>query len=131
MKRHTYRAMASVGILSLLIATPISAQENGRLRYDPNAVVKTHVRQLNSVKSPGTKGLQSADPAVGNAPFSGTQYTVGPTVTPTTTVPEAEEEIATDPNSPSNLVAAISDFALNFGFNTTKFAFSYERGYLD
>jgi hypothetical protein len=53
---------------------------------------------------------------------------VGPTVTPTTTIPEAEEHIAVNPNNSSNLVAAISDFSLRGGFNTTKVAFSFNNG---
>jgi hypothetical protein len=110
------------------LAIPSPAQEQERLRYDPSAVFKTHVRHLKSVISPGAKGPEGAQLAVTNTVFSGSKYTVGPTVTPTTTLPEAEEEIAVDPNRSSNLVAAISDFALNFGFNTTKFAFSYDNG---
>lgn len=62
--------------------------------------------------------------------FGGTPYTVGPTVTPTTTIPEAEEHIAVDPRTgnSANLVAAISDFSLRGGSNTTKFAFSGDNG---
>jgi hypothetical protein len=51
-----------------------------------------------------------------------------PVETPTTTQPEAEEEIAVDPTTPGNLVAAISDFSRSNGFNTTKWALSTDNG---
>jgi hypothetical protein len=57
---------------------------------------------------------------------------VGAVVAPTTTTPEAEEEMAVDPRfgvtSNHNLVATISDFALRSGFNTTKYAVSTDNG---
>src|ERR1700747_2543931 len=62
------------------------------------------------------------------ATFSGSPYSVGPTITPTTSVPEAEEHIAVDPNNFNNLVAMISDFSLRGGFNTSKFASSGDDG---
>jgi hypothetical protein len=57
-------------------------------------------------------------------------YGVGATVTPTTTGPEAEEEIAADPadTSGNNLVSAISDFSQPSGFNFTKWAWSSDGG---
>jgi len=57
----------------------------------------------------GSKSGYSA--AAAPATFSGNAYTVGPTVSPTTTGPEAEEHIAVDPTNPNTLVAAISDFS--------------------
>lgn len=53
---------------------------------------------------------------------------VGPTVTATTSLPEAEEYIAVDPNNSSKLVAAISDFSFRSGSNTTKYAVSTNGG---
>jgi hypothetical protein len=51
-----------------------------------------------------------------------------PVETPTTTQPEAEEEIAADPATPGNLVAAISDFSNSAGYNNTKWALSTDGG---
>ncbi len=53
-------------------------------------------------------------------------YSVGSTYTPTTSQPEAEEEIAADPSDTSgqNLVSAISDFSQPSGFNFTKWTLS-------
>ncbi len=57
-------------------------------------------------------------------------YGVGPTITSTTTQPEAEEEIAADPSDTlgNNLIAAISDFSQPSGFNFTKWALSTDGG---
>jgi hypothetical protein len=60
--------------------------------------------------------------------FGGTPYTVGPTVSATSTKPEAEEEIAADPLDNTMLVGAISDFSLRGGFNTTKYTLSPNNG---
>src|SRR5258708_36541491 len=49
-------------------------------------------------------------------------------ITPTSTVSEAEEHIAVDPNNFNHLIAMISDFSQNGGFNTSKFAFSTNNG---
>jgi hypothetical protein len=61
-------------------------------------------------------------------------YSVGPTVTPTTTAPEAEESIAVDPNNSQNLSAAVIDFGSArsvhglAGLSTTKVAVSSNNG---
>jgi hypothetical protein len=57
-------------------------------------------------------------------------YSVGSTVTPTLTQPEAEEEIAADPADMSghNLVSTISDFSQPSGFNFTKWTLSADGG---
>ena len=60
--------------------------------------------------------------------FGGAAYTVGPTVSATSTKPEAEEEIAGDPLDDTMLVGAISDFSLRGGFNTTKYTLSTNNG---
>jgi hypothetical protein len=97
-------------------------------QLDPAAVFRTHVPHLNAtVGQGGTASIGAAQPAA-SVTFSGQSYAVGPTVAPTTTIPEAEEHIAVNPNNSSNLVAAISDFSLRGGFNTTKFAFSFNNG---
>jgi len=120
------RCAVSILLAVSNLAAPCSAQQEG-LQQDPSAVFKTPVRNLGSVMLPGAKRPAGAQPTVPTI-FTSSPYTVGPTATPTTTSPEAEEEIAVDPNNSSTLVAAISDFAINFGFNTTKFAFSYDNG---
>jgi hypothetical protein len=106
----------------------MNAQE--QLQTDPQAVFKTHVRQLDSVlnnvaPSPERTIQRAIAP---NTIFSGSTYGVGPTITPTTTRPEAEEEIAVDPLNSANLVTAVSDFSSALGFNTTKFAYSTDDG---
>jgi len=50
-----------------------------------------------------------------------------PIETPTATQPEAEEEVAVDPNNSGNIVEAISDFSNN-GYNNTKWALSTDGG---
>jgi hypothetical protein len=60
------------------------------------------------------------------ANFTLTAYTVGTVIPATTTSPEAEEEIAVDPNNYQNLFAAISDFS-NFQ-NITKYVYSSTDG---
>jgi hypothetical protein len=118
----------------ITFAVPSSAQHDPHLGEAPPldhaAIFNSHVHhakaQIATGKLPDEKAI-TATPA-NPATFSGTTYIVGPTVTPTTTVPEAEEHIAVDPNNSNNLVAAISDFALRGGFNTTKYAFSFSNG---
>ena len=111
------------------LQVPITAQDEPHQQHDPTAVFKTHVRHLNSVNQLGLKEQGGATSATTpSAVFGGSRYGVGQSVTPTSTLPEAEEEIAVDPNNARNLVAAISDFSLNGGFNTTKFTYSTDGG---
>ena len=74
----------------------------------------------------------STSPCCGGAltvTFSGSPYsTTEPVETPTTTQPEAEEDIAADPTNPGNLFAAISDFSSSAGYNNTKWALSQDGG---
>jgi hypothetical protein len=114
-------------LAALAIAIPASAQE--QLQTNPDAVFKTPVRRLNSVVNLEASREQTIQLSItpGVLP-SGNPYGVGPTVTPTTTLPEAEEEIAVDPLNPANLVTTVSDFSSLLGFNTTKFAYSNDRG---
>ncbi len=112
---------------------------------DRKAVFKTHIPHVNAhipgvgkpTTKPGNGGGQGKGHGGGGGGggscsplriFTCTQYSVGPTVTATITSPEAEEEIAVDPNDGSNLVAAISDFSLRGGYNTTKYAVSGDSG---
>ncbi len=105
-----------------------SAQQG--LPLDPSVLFITRVPRRDARIPMGggvvSEGVTASSPAV----FAGTPYTVGPTVTPTSTIPEAEEHIAVDPRTGNSatLVAAISDFSLRGGSNTTKFAFSADNG---
>jgi hypothetical protein len=66
----------------------------------------------------------------GSCPTTNTgTYSVGCPVAPTTSMPEAEEEIAADPGAPGQTyVSAISDFSLRGGYNTTKWAITTTGG---
>ena len=133
MKIHVIRT----GILLLLAILGIgifSPMANGQA-YDPTANFVSIVGGLTS-NLPGPKpGAQKKNPST-TAHFSGSPYEVGPTVTPTSTIPEAEEHIAVAPGSSGTLVAAISDFSRTvppppagvLGFNTTKYAVSVDNG---
>jgi hypothetical protein len=100
------------------------------LALDPSARFITRVPHRDAAIPMSGAVVSGEARASSTTVFGGTPYTVGPTVTPTTTVPEAEEHIAVDPRvgNSSNLVAAISDFSLRGGSNTTKFAFSLDNG---
>ncbi len=122
-------------VLLVIFGTGIfSPVANGQV-YDPTANYVTIVGGLTS-NLPGSKpGPQKNQPST-TASFAGSPYKVGPTVTPTSTIPEAEEHIAVAPTSSSTLVAAISDFSRTVppppagvvGFNTTKYAVSTDNG---
>jgi hypothetical protein len=92
-------------------------------------IVKTIVPHLNSIARPGrtsvapVQGQEVLPPA-----FTQPPYILGPVVAPTTTAPEAEEHVASDPNNFLNLLAMISDFSRNGGFNISKWAFSRNGG---
>ena len=106
------------------------AQEASQLPIaPPSAVFKTLVPHRDSLAAqPSTLQSEETESVLPVFGFSGTPYTVGATITPTSTVPEAEEHIAVDPNNFNHLVAMISDFSQNGGFNTSKFAFSTNNG---
>jgi hypothetical protein len=112
----------------VLPTTPLKAQEQNLPPFDRRAIFKTPVPRHSSKVSVGPQGPAGTTQVANAAAFGGTAYTVGLTVAPTTTIPEAEEHIASDPNNPSNLVAAISDFSLRGGFNTTKYVVSTNNG---
>jgi hypothetical protein len=117
--------LIAFGVMNLLAA----AQEADNL---PTAHVefKTFIPHRDSIVAKPVIGVQSEEgesslPFLG---FGGLPYTVGATITPTSSVPEAEEHIAVDPNNFNHLISMISDFSLNGGFNTSKFAFSTNNG---
>src|ERR1700680_833457 len=127
MTRFTPRFLTLLLMLGLmgLLAT---AQSQSELPVDRTATFKTIIPHRNALPSPN---LAFEVPEEGEAllpGFSGSPYTVGATITPTSTVPEAEEHIAVDPNNFNNLIAMISDFSQNGGFNTSKFAFYSNNG---
>src|SRR5713101_4551730 len=110
-KTSLIRTLVTLGS-ALAMFTALSGAEN-TLPYDTHVVFRTHVPHLNSAGHGGGGGdAKPGSGGGGGAVFTGTPYTVGPTVTATTTAPEAEEHIAVNPVVGSFLVAAISDFSL-------------------
>ena len=103
-------------------------------RVPSSAVFVTVVPHFKMIQNPAAASKSQGDSTGLSATFSGSSYTVGPVVTPTTTSPEAEEHVALDPNVSANLVAVISDFSMPVagvsGVNTTKFASSTDNGSL-
>lgn len=110
--------------------SPATAQAQSEIPADPSATFKTLIPHLNAIPRPRlVQGAEAPEQGEIFLPsFSGAPYTVGASVFPTTTVPEAEEHIAVDPNNFNNLVAMISDFSQNGGFNLSKFAVSKNNG---
>jgi len=117
----------ALGWALAIYTAPSSAQQP--LPYDTQAVFRTHLPHLASGHGGGGGG---GKPGSGGAPtvaFTDAVYpSVAEPVTATTTGPEAEEHIAADPASNGHLVAAISDFSLRGGSNTTKYAVSTNGG---
>src|SRR5882724_6992827 len=122
-----FRQLAHVSLLSsiIMIATALPAQQLDRSAVFKTPVPHSHLPIAASPVHPQPATQTGPLPAT---TFGGTPYTVGPTVTPTTTKPEAEEHIAVDPLNANLLVAAISDFSLRGGFNTTKYVVSTANG---
>ena len=128
MRRATVRALLATTVALALATLPSVALADQGLPLDRAAVFRTHVPHLNSASGGGGAAGLTAVQSGAKAFFSGTGYAVGSTITPTTTRPEAEEHIAVDPSNSAKLVAAISDFSLREGSNTTKFAVSANNG---
>jgi len=115
--------------LALLFALPSDSFAQ-HLPLDPSAVTRTTVAHRGHVHAAPPTARGTRIPAV-PVPFQGSQYGVGPVITPTSTGPEAEEHIAVDRNNFAELVSAISDFSRpldGFLVNTTKFATSVDNG---
>jgi hypothetical protein len=92
-------------------------------------IFRTIVPHINSITHPGQVPASFAPtPEVLPPAFTQPPYILGPIVSPSSTAPEAEEHITTDPNNAQNLLAMISDFSLNGGFNTSKWVFSKNGG---
>jgi hypothetical protein len=119
-----FALLLTLGLMGCLAA----AQSQSELPVDRTATFKTIIPHRNAI--PAAKPVAEI-PGEGEGlflGFSGSPYTVGAKITPTSTVPEAEEHIAVDPSNFNNLIAMISDFSQNGGFNTSKFAFSSNNG---
>jgi hypothetical protein len=124
----------------VVLSGPSEAQVNSQKTapLDYSAVFKTHVPHANihfpAGKPSGKPGGGGGKPGGGGGGggsniFTGPNFTsIGSTVSATSTIPEAEEHIAVDPTNGSKLVAAISDFSLRGGYNTTKYSVSYNNG---
>jgi hypothetical protein len=117
-------ALGGVAGLGVIMA-PANAQHDRQL--DTRAIFRTSVADHSPLPPHTPTGSGTATPTAA-AVFGGTPYSVGPGTAPTSTLPEAEEHIAADPNLATSLVAAISDFSLRGGYNTTKCAVSLDNG---
>jgi hypothetical protein len=120
-------SVLSALLVLVALCTAVVAQ---RANTDPSSVKRTVVPSIGPV--PALSGSSTATPPpVHEVVFSGSPYTVGSVVTPTTTGSEAEEHIAVDPTNFSALVTTISDFSrplAGFLVNTTKLAASSDNG---
>jgi hypothetical protein len=126
---HLSAFTLALGAVVAVLSVPSGAQQT--LPYDIHAVFRTHAPHLKSPNGGGggAGGGGNGGSGGGTVAFTGPQYlSIGATITPTSTLPEAEEHIAVDPILGSRLVAAISDFSLRGGSNTTKFAVSMDNG---
>ena len=120
-------------ILALLTLTPAGMLEIAHSQDQPAVnsplITKTIVLHINSIARAGqTSTALSEAPAIAPPAFTQPPYILGSVVSPSTSAPEAEEHITTDPNNSKNLLAMISDFSLNGGFNTSKWVFSKNGG---
>lgn len=128
--------MASKGIcvLTILCALAAAAVNFASARHqhppiDHQALFKTRVAHVNfKIGTQGAAHSNAPSNTTTSANIGGAPYNVGPVVTPTTSAPEAEEEIAVDPTNWANLISVVSDFSLRGGYNTTKFAVSFNDG---
>ncbi len=98
-----------------------------------HAVWKTFIPSLAAPTNPGATASPSGSALSSGVVAPAVSFTLNPysppvpvIVTPTTTSPEAEEEIAADPGNYQNLLSAISDFS--FFQNITKYAYSTNDG---
>ena len=119
-----------LALLTLTFAGTLGiAQSQDQPAVNSPRIVKTIVPHINSIAHPGRtsvtpmQGLEALPPG-----FTQPPYILGPVVNPTTSAPEAEEHVTSDPNNFLNLLTMISDFSRNGGFNTSKWAFSRNSG---
>lgn len=120
----------ATSILSIPLST--HAADTKEMMLDGRGIFKTHVLSMNSAIPSGYATLapfiEKENVSVPYMPSVAPIYTVLNLATATTTTPGADEHIAVDPTNPNNLVAAISDFGIRGGYNTTKFSFSLNNG---
>ena len=131
MKNRIWTVCCSFLVLPVVAALGAQAQEPELpLPLDRKAIFRTQVAHRNSKIDTGGGGVSVAGKGKpGGTPiFTQPPYQVGPTVAASTTVPAAEPHIFVDPNNPTVLLGAISDFSQRGGFNTTKFVFSSNQG---
>ncbi|HEY3323649.1 MAG TPA: sialidase family protein [Planctomycetota bacterium] len=100
------------------------------LPYDTNALFRSHVPHVFSQGTigPSVRAVRPRGISHLAAIDRSTSYSVGSVVTVTSSQPEAEEHVAVSPLNSANLIAAISDFSLRGGSNTSKYAFSTNNG---
>jgi len=128
--KNLYQSLIKYVVTFIVVLAMIGSRA-GRARAG-DAVWKT---RMPSLPAAGSKPKASPNVAVSGkaavAPaviFKSASYSpASPTImTPTTTSPEAEEEITVDPRNPQHLLSAISDFS--FFQNITKYAYSNDDG---
>lgn len=138
-RRNQVGGLLLLVVAGLLLSGLLSRaqQTSDTVPLDRGAIFKTHAPHENvnlwrsqSGSSTTSNGVGTgAKPGGGGGSFTGTPYsTVGTTTNATTTTPAAEEHIAVDPTNFMKLVAAISDFSLRGGWNTSKYSVSYDNG---
>src|SRR5262245_15653308 len=111
LRRDMFMKCFTQTLLTLLLLLEVSgsrstAQAQSEIPADPSATFKTLIPHLNAIPRPSlVQGAEAPEQGESFLPsFSGSPYTVGASVFPTTTVPEAEEHIAVDPSNFNNLV---------------------------
>jgi probable HAF family extracellular repeat protein len=72
-----------------------------------------------------TISTATAAPTVTAATFSGPPFVVGPTVTPTTTIQEGEENVVVDPTNSKTLFAGVVDFSIYVDIKGTNTLLGY------
>jgi len=119
-------AAALLFLLAIAGSCAIAQSQDQPARSVPFKTVVPYRSVPNQIMPAG--GTEAGTDVVFPLAFTLLPYTVGPTTAPTTSVPEAEEHIAVDPNNFKTLVAMISDFSINGGFNTSKVGVSKDNG---
>jgi len=121
-----YARAALLALASTVFASLSLAQQRPPL--DPHAASTTHTPHVSSKSGTHKAPVSNNGNGSSTANIGGTPYTVGPAITLSSSVPEANETIAVDPMSMNNLVAVVSDYSLRGGYNTTKYAVSFNNG---
>ncbi len=122
--------IAVLAVVSVLGTSTLLSESTTQLHpsIDNRAVFKT---SLPLAPKAGTQSSAFGQQGRLNGPMGiSSPFTdsAAPMVTPTTTLPEAQAYVALYPANPNNAVAVISDFSLRGGYNTTKYAVSFNNG---